>query len=185
MGDIWLSGLPPKYTDWKHCFAELGALMPSRADAIILAAIAGPESSYDMSVINDTPATGDYSVGLWQINYYGSLHAGRVAEFGTPRQLIEGGLRAQARAAHKIWSEQGFNAWYNTYSSGDWRKYVGTGGGPPLGGPGGNVPPQPPPADTADDWSGHVRRSAGQFLHIGHTLHRHTQVLDAVRYGKG
>jgi len=103
MGDLWLPGLPPAYTSFNRCFAALGPLMPSRATAVILAAIAGPESGYDYSVINDTPATGDYSVGLWQINYYDGLYGERSREYGTPRQLIEGGVRRQAHAAAHLW----------------------------------------------------------------------------------
>jgi hypothetical protein len=119
--------------------------MPTDDDAKILAAIAGPESGYDYSVINDTPSTGDYSVGLWQINYLGALYAGRSAAYGTPRQLIEGGPARQARAAADVWHSQGYDAWFNTYTSGDWKQYIGSGpiphGSQPPGGPGGAPPP--------------------------------------------
>jgi hypothetical protein len=119
--------------------------MPTDDDAKILAAIAGPESGYDYSVINDTPSTGDYSVGLWQINYLGALYAGRSAAYGTPRQLIEGGPARQARAAADVWHSQGYDAWFNTYTSGDWKQYIGSGpiphGTNPPGGPGGAPPP--------------------------------------------
>src|SRR5216684_3748110 len=100
MGDIWLKGHPPAYTDWGQCYNELLKLMDSRRDAIVLAAIAGPESGYDWTVINDTPATGDYSVGLWQINYLGSLYAERSRLYGTPRDLVAGGPIKQAHAAY-------------------------------------------------------------------------------------
>lgn len=145
MTDIWLPGLPPAYTDWVYCYGLLRPLMPTNDDAKILAAIAGPESGYDYRVINDTPATGDYSVGLWQINYYNGDYASRAAAYGTPRQLIEGGPQAQARAAADVWHGQGYDAWYNTYTSGDWRQYIGDGSTPtpgsPPGGPGGPLPP--------------------------------------------
>jgi hypothetical protein len=145
MTDIWLPGLPPAYTDWVYCYGLLQPLMPTDDDAKILAAIAGPESGYDYSVINDTPATGDYSVGLWQINYLGALYAGRSAAYGTPRQLIEGGPARQARAAADVWHSQGYDAWFNTYTSGDWKQYIGSGpiphGSQPPGGPGGAPPP--------------------------------------------
>jgi hypothetical protein len=118
-------------------------------NAEILAAIAGPESGYDYSVINDTPATGDYSVGLWQINYYDGDYPSRKAAFGTPRQLIEGGPIKQAHAAYTVWKEQGWNAWFNTYTSGDWRQYIGSGPvpqpGQPPGGPGHQPPVFPEP----------------------------------------
>lgn len=145
MGDIWLPGLPPAYTDWSYCLGVLELDGMDHGNAEILAAIGGPESGYDYSVINDTPATGDYSVGIWQINYYGSDYASRTAEFGTPRQLIEGGPELQAHAAYTVWKQQGWDAWFNTYTSGDWRQYIGSGpvphpGQPPSGTPG----PQPP-----------------------------------------
>lgn len=143
--DIWLPGLPPAYTDWVYCYGLLQPLMPTSDDAKILAAIAGPESGYDYRVINDTPQTGDYSVGLWQINYYDGDYASRAAEFGTPRQLIEGGPLAQARAASAVWHQQGYDAWFNTYTSGDWKQYIGSGPIPhPTGPPGGPGRPLPP-----------------------------------------
>lgn len=143
MADIHPYG-GPKYTDWVYCYGLLEPLMPTRDDAKILAAIGGPESGYDYTVINDTPATGDYSVGIWQINYLGSLYAERSREFGTPRQLIEGGPLRQAHAAVAIWRQQGFMAWATTYTSGTWRQYVGGHGTPhPSPGPGGGLPPSP------------------------------------------
>jgi hypothetical protein len=48
-------------------------------------------------LVNDTPETGDYSVGLWQINYAGDLRALRTAQFGSPEDLASDPL-AQARA---------------------------------------------------------------------------------------
>jgi hypothetical protein len=145
MGDIWLPGYPPAYTDWSYCVGVLELQGMDRPNAEILAAIAGPESGYDYTVINDTPATGDYSVGLWQINYLGALYADRSREFGTPRQLIAGGPIRQARAAHAVWQQEGWNAWATTYQSGDWRQYIGSGPVPQPGNPpGGSKGPQPP-----------------------------------------
>lgn len=138
MTDIFLPGLGPAFTDWAHCVGLLEGLGLSHNDSVVLAAIGGPESGYDYHVINDTPATGDYSVGIWQVNYYGPLYPGRTAEFGTPRQLAAGGPPAQARAAALIFRQQGFMAWATTYTSGDWRQYVGSGPVPPIEpGPGG------------------------------------------------
>lgn len=142
MGDIWLPGFPPAYTDWIYCVGVLELQNMDHADAEILAAIGGPESGYDYTVINDTPSTGDYSVGIWQINYYGSLYSERAREFGTPRELIAGGPIKQAHAAYVIWKSQGFMAWANTYTSGAWRKYIGSGPIPHPGQPpGGTLPP--------------------------------------------
>jgi hypothetical protein len=46
--------------------------------------IAQRESNCTLQVVADRPSTGDYSWGPWQINYYGTLYAGRVALLGTP-----------------------------------------------------------------------------------------------------
>lgn len=90
----------------------------------IMAAIAQAESALDLSVINDTPGTGDYSVGAWQINYYAGLYASRAAQFGTPCQLVRGGLGPQARAALAIQGGPGgYNNW-TTYTSGAYLKYL-------------------------------------------------------------
>lgn len=159
MGDIWLPGYPPAYTSWLHCLALLAPYMPTRADAVILAAIAGPESGFDWTVINDTPSTGDYSVGLWQINYLGSLYAERSRLYGTPLEMVAGGPAKQAFAAQDVWHSQGWQAWSTTYNSGAWRNFIGAAGVP---GPysSGQVPPAPPA--PADDWSAVVRRAAGR-----------------------
>jgi hypothetical protein len=145
MTDIWLPGHPPAYTDWQACVTELEHLGMDHANAEILAAIGGPESGYDYTVINDTPATGDYSVGIWQVNYLGSLYAERSKQFGTPEQMVTDGIFRQAPAAYAIWREQGWMAWSTTYTSGRWRAFIGSGpvpqpGQPPPGGNG----PQPP-----------------------------------------
>jgi Lysozyme like domain len=145
MGAIHLPGLPAAYTNWRYCVGILMLLHMGKADAEVLAAIAGPESGYDYHIVNDTPSTGDYSVGLWQINYYGSLYAERSRLYGTPRELAAGGPMPQARAAYSIWRSQGWMAWATTYTSGAWRKYIGSGPIPhPDPGSGGgrvNLPP--------------------------------------------
>src|SRR6266849_6133875 len=163
MGDIWLRGHPPAYTDWGHCLIELQRLGMGRDNAKILAAIAGPESGFDWTVINDTPSTGDYSVGLWQINYLGSLYPSRARAYGTPLQMVSDGLGRQAHAALSVWRSQGFDAWYNTYHSGAWKKYIGSGPVPSPPGFPGSTPPPPPRELARNDWSGRVRRSAAQF----------------------
>jgi len=143
--DIFLPGVPPAYTDWSYCVGVLELAGMDHANAEILAAIGGPESGYDYHVINDTPATGDYSAGVWQINYYGADGPARTAEFGTIRQLLAGGPVKQARAAYSICKAQGWLAWATTYTSGDWRQYIGSGPvphpGQPPAGPPGRTPP--------------------------------------------
>jgi hypothetical protein len=110
-----------------------------------MAAIAYAESGGRPTALNDRAP--DYSVGLWQINYYGSMRAGRTREFGSPSALMASPT-AQARAAVAIYKQQGLGAW-STYTSGAYRRYlngkdVPSGGGSDTSG--GVVP--------ADDISG-------------------------------
>lgn len=115
------------------------SLGQSQENAAVYAAIASAESGLDYRVINDTPSTGDYSVGMYQINYYGNLYGERAAKFGTPQQLIQGGLTRQSIAAMEI-GQGGFTPW-STYTSGAYIKYL-NGYSPPSGAPpGGGVPP--------------------------------------------
>ena len=168
MSDIWLPGLPPAFTDWSYCTGVLQLDGMDKGNAEILAAIGGPESGYDYRVINDTPSTGDYSVGVWQVNYYGSLYPGRVAQFGTPRQLIEGGPEKQAQAAYDIWRSQGWLAWATTYTSGAWRQYIGSGPvpqpGQPLPGGKGPLPPVLVDPEAITDAIKSMRLTDKQFI---------------------
>lgn len=115
------------------------SLGQTQEDAAVYAAIATAESRLDLTVINDTPADGDYSAGMYQINYFGQLYGPRTARFGTPAQLIAGGLTAQSRAAVEI-GAGGFTPW-STFTNGDYLPYL-NGYSPPAGAPaGGGVPP--------------------------------------------
>lgn len=58
-------------------------------------------------LVNDSPDTGDYSVGLWQINYYGSLEGPQTARFGSSDALAAD-PNAQARAVIAM-SQNGTN----------------------------------------------------------------------------
>lgn len=181
MGDIWPYG-PPRFTNWTQCYDALRKLGFGKGEANILAAIAGAESSYDLSVVNDTPSTGDYSVGAWQINYYGSLYAGRVAQFGTPRHLARSTVDNQASAAHQIWAEQGLGAW-STYTSGAYRAYLR-----------GNLPAGPPPSHQAqlpphnidppkEDYSATVRLGARRHSQLGNVFKDGANALLKIRDG--
>src|ERR1019366_6965815 len=75
--------------------------------APLAAGIAIAESGGNYTSLNNTPATGDYSVGLWQINYYDGLLASRTAAYGSPAAL-QGDANAQAKAAIKL-SNNGSN----------------------------------------------------------------------------
>jgi hypothetical protein len=161
MGDTWPFA-PPTYTTWDAIRSTVNYFTHNDGWAVTLAAIASAESSLDMTVVNDTPATGDYSVGAFQINYYNGLYAGRSYQFGTPRQLATGGIGPQVRAALLILNEQGFSAW-STYTSGAYRQYLhGYSPGTVIGGPTGPSP-GPAPVAPAKDWSPWVARTAGNF----------------------
>lgn len=174
MGDIWLAGLPPAYSDYAECLHYLEPLMPTHQDAVILAAIAGPESGYDYRVINDTPATGDYSVGLFEINYYASLYSSRAAAYGTPRQLIESGPKGQCQAAADLWHQAGgFSPWAADILHNTWQRWVGS--GPVPGSPGlGAVGPVVNGIDQANAqlaWSArHVATQLRGFITAGEKI---------------
>jgi len=128
MGDIWFPGLPPAYSSYAECLSLLTPFMPTHNDAVILAAIAGHESGYDYHVVNDTPATGDYSVGLFQINYYDGLMASRSARYGSPQMLAASGPNGQCQAAADLWHQAGgFSPWAADLINNVWQKYVGSG----------------------------------------------------------
>jgi hypothetical protein len=66
--------------------------------APLMAGIAMAESGGSTVALNNTPATGDYSVGLWQINYYNGLLASRTNSYGSPAAL-QADPNLQAKAA--------------------------------------------------------------------------------------
>lgn len=146
MGDIWPYG-PAKYVSFAATEAALRTAGFSAANANIGAAIGTAESSRDLTVINDTPSTGDYSVGVWQINYYGSLYASRARDFGTPKQLVTGGIGGQAHAARSVFDGAGGWTPWSTYNSGAYRQYLQGGGG------GGSGTPPGPPEPTVQEGS--------------------------------
>lgn len=79
--------------------------------APLMAAIAIAESGGTSSALNNTPSTGDYSVGLWQINYYNGLLASRTASYGSPSAL-QATVNKQAQAAvHLFGTGAGISNW--------------------------------------------------------------------------
>ncbi len=168
MGDIWPYG-PPKYVSWAQAKAALEHEGMSPGNAVVGAAIGEAESSLDLTVINDTPSTGDYSVGVWQINYAGNLYVGRTHEFGTPEQLIRRGLPAQANACYQLWRQSGFRPW-STYNSGAYQRYL-HGGSTSGGTPGAYGIALPPPNKPGkDSWSGQIKGAAGHIEGGAHTF---------------
>jgi hypothetical protein len=91
--------------------------------ALILTAVGGAESGWNAAAVNNDPATGDYSIGVWQINYYGNLLQSRTAEFGPPDQLV-GNLAAQAHAAVVIAHGGGGLSNWTTYTRGTYSAYL-------------------------------------------------------------
>lgn len=80
---------------------------PSKA-LLAAAVVFGAENpAGNAGLVNDTPETGDYSVGLWQINYYGGLEAAQTARFGSADALAAN-PDAQARAVIAM-SQNGTN----------------------------------------------------------------------------
>ena len=158
MGDIWPYG-GPKHVTWDQVNNWMSNHNQGRYLSAVFAAIATAESGLDEHVVNDTPSTGDYSVGLFQINYYGSLRAGRISEFGTPRHLAQCGLDCQGHAAISIANSQGLSAW-STYNSGAYLQYMhGVSGTPgPVGGREGLPPHNISP--PKEDWSDTIRIAA-------------------------
>jgi len=177
VGDIWPCH-PPWRTTWQDCYNAVFAIYHNDTTARIMAAVAEAEGSFDLAVINDTPSTGDYSVGTWQINYYDGLYSGREAAFGTPCQLIHGGLPAQAHAAAVILNQQGPSAW-STYTSGAYKQYLHGGGTTPgvQPGPGLYSPAPPPPKPGRDDYSPTVHAVAVRLKSAGvHAIHYATDL---------
>ncbi len=81
---------------------------------VIMTAISGHESNWNPTALNNNPSTGDYSVGLWQINYFGNLLQSRTASYGSP-QVLQSDPQAQANAAYQIAggnSLAGLSAWH-------------------------------------------------------------------------
>ena len=74
--------------------------------ASTMAAVALAESGGKVGAVNDNPKTKDYSVGLWQINYYGNLRQARTQRYGSPETLRADPL-ANARAAVSLAGQGG------------------------------------------------------------------------------
>lgn len=93
--------------------------------AATAAQIALAESGGNSTALNNNPGTGDYSVGLWQINYFGNLLQSRTKALGSPGQL-QADPNLQAQAAIKVSNNgQNFTPW-STYNSG---AYLNAGNG--------------------------------------------------------
>jgi len=90
--------------------------------APLMAGIALAESSGTTTALNNNPSTGDYSVGLWQINYYGDLLSGRTAEYGSPVQLQNTPARQAKAAVNLFGGGAGISNWTNDRVWNEWVK---------------------------------------------------------------
>lgn len=146
----------PGVPNQRLSFAQLEGLWRkaggSAALAPIMAAISLAESGGNTASLNNTASTGDYSVGLWQINYYGNLYGSRSARYGTPAQLAADPL-AQAKAAVSLAAGgRGLSNW-TTYTSGAYRGYL-SGAPPAVYGGGLQGSRGARPSAGGDAWSG-------------------------------
>jgi hypothetical protein len=107
--------------------------------APLMAGIAIAESGGNTTALNNTPATGDYSVGLWQINYYDGLLASRTNSYGSPAAL-QADPNLQAKAAISLFGGgPGITNWQNDPT---WKKWIAAGS------------PSQPSAATVLSWTG-------------------------------
>lgn len=108
-------------------FQQLEDLWTSNGGSValapIMAGIALAESGGRTDALNNNPATGDYSVGLWQINYFDGMLQPRTQKYGSPDQL-KADPNLQAKAAVSLAGNgSGLSNW-TTYSSGTYRAYL-------------------------------------------------------------
>lgn len=92
-------------------------------DVATAVAVAIAESGGRPCAHNSKPP--DDSYGLWQINYYGNLRAGRIAAFGPPEGMYDPVKNAQTAASLRQ-SSLGWNHW-STYKSQAYRLYLARG----------------------------------------------------------
>lgn len=182
-------------------FSELASLWVAQggvpAIASTMAGIALAESGGNPNALNplscrqrsldDEPCnfstTGDYSIGLWQINYYGGLFNDRVKAFGPPSALYD--PAANARAAVALARDgSGLGNW-TTYTSGAYRKFLGKSAGMvgPVGGQStttGRRAVSAPPGFTGPvGVQEHLPEAFQRFVHaLGVTLPTRTKLSD-------
>lgn len=96
------------------------------AQSKIMAAIAKAESQGNANAVNDNPATGDLSYGLWQINMTGALGPDRRKKYKLDSNEDLFDPVTNARAARGVYLSQGYNAW-SVYKNGSYKEYLESG----------------------------------------------------------
>ena len=94
-----------------------------RGWAPLMAAIAMAESGGITNNLNNNGSTGDYSVGLWQINYFGAMGGPRSRKYGDPAKLASS-PDLQAKAALDLFGNNGsgLTNWTNDAAWNAWRR---------------------------------------------------------------
>jgi Lysozyme like domain len=90
--------------------------------APVMAAIALAESNGNPAALNNNPKSGDFSVGLWQINYFGNLSGPRTARYGDWQKQLDPYSNTRA-AVDLAQGGKGLGNW-STYTSGAYAKYL-------------------------------------------------------------
>lgn len=118
----------PGSTGQKFSFNQIEQLWVANGGdpnyASVMAAIAEAESGGVTNNFNPNASTGDYSVGLWQINYFGNLLQGRTAAYGSPSALAND-PNLQAKAAVSL--EQGSPSLSPWKTDAAWNAWVAAG----------------------------------------------------------
>lgn len=86
-------------------------------DDDIAIAVMMAESMCNANAVNDNPNTGDYSVGLFQINLIGNLAKDRPSE----AKLKD--ARFNVEYAYKMYQSSGWKPW-SAFKNGSYKKYL-------------------------------------------------------------
>ena len=90
--------------------------------APVMAAVALAESNGNPAALNNNPKSGDFSVGLWQINYFGNLSGPRTARYGAWQQQLNPYSNVKA-AVDLAQGGRGLDNW-STFKSGAYVPYL-------------------------------------------------------------
>ena len=115
-----------------------------------LVGVVGAESGYNPRALNPNASTGDYSMGLAQVNMLGSMGPERMRQFGLKSQDELYDPLTNLKAARKIFESQGWNAW-SVARSGKYQDYL----------------PKAGELESGSFGSGSTQRPAGAALGLG------------------